>query len=66
MKVFCFVEGANPRGGGLGLVGVPIISKSLADRGHEVFLHVAGRVIPGADPFIQPDVNWTLHPKSEA
>jgi glycosyltransferase involved in cell wall biosynthesis len=66
VKVFSFVEGANPRGGGLGLVGVPRISKSLADRGHEVVLNVAGRVIPGADQLIQPDVNCALHPKSEA
>jgi glycosyltransferase involved in cell wall biosynthesis len=64
MKVFSFVEGANPRGGGLGLVGVPRISKSLADRGHEVVLNVAGRVIPGVDR-IQPDANYALHAKGE-
>ena len=66
MKVISFVEGANPRGGGLGLVGVPRISKSLADRGHEVVLNVAGRAVPGADPFIMPNANCALHPQRKA
>jgi glycosyltransferase involved in cell wall biosynthesis len=65
VKVISFAEGANPRGGGLGLVGVPGISKSLADRGHEVVLKVAGRVIPGAEHFMRPNVNRELQPKSE-
>ena len=66
MKVISFVEGAKAPKGGLGLVGVPGITESLADRGHEAVLNVAGRVIPGADQFIQADVNCSLHQKSGA
>ena len=66
MKVFSFVEGANSRRGGLGLVGAPGITKSLADRGHQVVLIVAGRVSPGAEQFVQPDLSSALRQKSGA
>jgi glycosyltransferase involved in cell wall biosynthesis len=56
VKVFSFVEGANPRRGGLGLLGVPNIEKSLAERGHQVVLNIGGRVSPGAEQFVQPDI----------
>jgi len=64
VKVLSFVEGANPRRGGLGLVGVPNIVRSLAERGHQVVLNVAGRVSPGAERFVQPDINTALQQKS--
>lgn len=57
MKVLSFVEGANPHKGGLGLVGVPMIAKSLADRGHEEVLVIGGRINPGRESFVQPDVD---------
>ena len=66
MRVLSFVEGANARRGGLGLVGVPKIAESLADRGHQVVLNVAGRVAPGAERFVQPGVNSALHQESGA
>jgi glycosyltransferase involved in cell wall biosynthesis len=66
VKIFSFVEGANPRRGGLGLVGGPWITKSLADRGHQVVLIVAGRVSPGAEQFVQPDLSSALRQKSGA
>lgn len=66
MKVLSFVEGAHPRRGGLGLVGVPKITKSLADRGHQVVLNVGGRVSPGAERFVQLDINSALRQKSGA
>lgn len=53
MRALAFITGANPKRGGLGSVGVPGICKALADRGHHVELHVAGRIIPGAEPFVR-------------
>lgn len=64
MKILNFVEGVNPRKGGLGLVGVPMIVKSLADRGHQVVLIIGGRVNPGRERFVQPDINTALQQKS--
>ncbi len=52
MRALVFIAGANPRRGGLGSVGVPGICKALADRGHHVELHIAGPIIPGAEPFV--------------
>jgi glycosyltransferase involved in cell wall biosynthesis len=60
MRVFSFVEGANPRRGGLGLVGVPWIAKSFAERGHQVVLNLAGHPNPGAEHWVQPDVPTAL------
>jgi glycosyltransferase involved in cell wall biosynthesis len=50
----------------LGVPGVPEVSESLANRGNQVVLNVAGRVSPGANQFVQPDVNSALHQKSGA
>lgn len=66
MKILCFAEGANLRSGRLGLVGVPQITKSLADRGHQVVLIIGGRVSPGAEQFVQPGVESALRQKSGA
>ena len=57
MKVLTFITGASPKRGGLGSVGVPGICKALADRGHHVELHVAGQIIPGAEPFVRRSAN---------
>ena len=64
MKAFSFVEGANPRRGGLGIVGVPNIEKCLAERGHQVVLNVGGRVGPDGEQFVQPDITTALSQKS--
>jgi glycosyltransferase involved in cell wall biosynthesis len=64
MKVLSFVEGANPRKGGLGLVGVPMIARSLADRGHQEVLVIGGRVNPGRESFVQADVDSALKQRS--
>lgn len=64
MKVFSFVEGANPRKGGLGLVGVPMIAKSLVDRGHQEILVIGGRFNLGRETFVQPDVSTAIHKRS--
>ena len=66
MKVFSFVEGAYPHRGGLGLVGVPHITRSLAEQGHQVVLNIGGRVSLGAERFVQSDVGNALHQKSGA
>jgi glycosyltransferase involved in cell wall biosynthesis len=64
VKILSFVEGANPRKGGLGLVGVPMIAKSLADRGHQEVLVIGGRVNPGREPFVQPDIATAAQKKN--
>jgi glycosyltransferase involved in cell wall biosynthesis len=66
MKILSFVEGANPRRGGLGLVHVPMIVKSLVDRGHEGVLVIGGRVNPGREHLVQPDVDRAIQQKSGA
>jgi glycosyltransferase involved in cell wall biosynthesis len=66
MKVFSFAEGANPRKGGLGLVGVPWIAKSVAERGHQVVLNIAGYPNPGTEKWVQPDVRTALECKMGA
>jgi len=45
MKIVSFVEGAYERAGGLGLVGLPPLCKSVADRGHDVTLVIGGKPI---------------------
>ena len=64
MKVLSFVEGANLHKGGLGLVGVPMIAKSLADRGHQGVLVIGGRVNPGREAFVKPDVATSTKERS--
>jgi glycosyltransferase involved in cell wall biosynthesis len=44
VRIAGFVEGAWPPQGGLGLVAVPRIFESIAERGHEATLLVGGRV----------------------
>jgi len=63
MKIFSFVEGANPRKGGLGLVGVPWIAKGVAERGHQVVLIIADYPISGVERWVQPDVCTALERK---
>jgi len=48
------------------LVGVPNIVRSLAERGHQVVLNVGGRMSPGGERFVQPEVNSALCRKSGA
>jgi glycosyltransferase involved in cell wall biosynthesis len=52
MRILSFVEGADPRFGGMGLVGVPYICQALADRGHRVVLNIAGPPTPGTEQFL--------------
>jgi glycosyltransferase involved in cell wall biosynthesis len=66
VRVVGFAEGASVRKGGVGLVGVPWISKSLADRGHQVVLNVAGRVSPGAERFVCVDPERAMRQPSGA
>lgn len=66
MKILSFVEGASVRKGGVGLVGVPWIAKSLADRGHQVVLSVGGRVSPGAERFVCADFERAIRQPSGA
>lgn len=51
MKIIAFSEGANPRKGGLGLVGVPMLLASTAARGHDVCLLLVGAINPGRENF---------------
>ena len=51
MKIVSFVEGANPKRGGVGIFSVPIISKSLSKRGHDVRLVTGGAVNPGYEKY---------------
>ena len=60
MKIFSFADGANPRKGGLGLVGVPWIAKSVAERGHQVVLNIGGYPNPGIEHLIKPDIRTAL------
>jgi len=66
LKILSFVEGASVRKGGVGLVGVPWIAKSLADRGHQVVLNVGGRVSPGAERFVCADLERAIRQPSGA
>jgi len=63
MKIFSFVEGANPSRGGVGLVGVPWIAKSVAERGQQVVLNIAGYPNPGTEHWVQPDIRTALNCK---
>ena len=48
MKVAGFVEGARTESGGVGLVGVPLIHRALARRGHQDLLAIGGLPMPTA------------------
>jgi glycosyltransferase involved in cell wall biosynthesis len=60
VTIASFVEGATRRKGGLGLVGVPLILKSAAERGHHAVLMIAGHPMPGREKFIVDDVQSAL------
>ena len=60
MKILSFVEGANPNKGGMGIGGVHGILDSLARRGHEVVLNIAGIPNPGTEHWAQLDVRSVL------
>lgn len=60
MRILSFVEGTNSSKGGFGLVGVPWIANSLAKRGHQVVLNLAGSPNPGSEHWVQPDVASAL------
>src|SRR5438477_2005612 len=64
MKIFSFAEGANPRAGGMGLVGIPWICKSLADQGHHVILNLGGHATPGSEQFVCSNPAKALSEKS--
>jgi glycosyltransferase involved in cell wall biosynthesis len=53
MKILSFVEGADPRSGGMGLVGVPYICLALAEQGHRVVLNIGGHTTPGTEKFLR-------------
>ncbi len=61
MRVVSFVEGARLGSGGVGLVGVPSIARSIAERGHHVVLVVAGDIMPGAERFGQSSPDCIFH-----
>jgi len=63
MKIFSFVEGANPHRGGMGIGGVHGIMRSLARRGHEVILNIGGSPNPGTEHWIQPYIRTALECK---
>ena len=60
MNVIGFVEGARAESGGFGLIGVPRIHDSLANRGHHDVLAIGGMAIPSAKAFLCNDVGAIL------
>jgi glycosyltransferase involved in cell wall biosynthesis len=55
MKIVMVSEGARFDMGGVGLVAVPQIARTLAALGHHVVLEIFGPVIPGAEDFVTDD-----------
>jgi glycosyltransferase involved in cell wall biosynthesis len=66
LRILSFAEGASVRKGGVGLVGVPWIAKSLADRGHQIVLNLGGRVSPGGERFVCADLERAIRQPSGA
>src|SRR5437868_6512314 len=60
MTITSFVEGATVRKGGIGIVGVPVILGSTANRGHRIVVMMAGPPILGREEFVTPDVESAL------
>jgi glycosyltransferase involved in cell wall biosynthesis len=60
MKIVSLVEGAVASKGGIGIVGVPLAMRSLAERGHQIVLLVSGGVSPGTEGFVTKDVCTAL------
>jgi len=58
MKIISFVEGPRASAGGIGLIGVPPLYKSLMDQGNRVLLIAGGR------PFLDSD-RWVCQSASE-
>lgn len=56
MKIFSFVEGANPCRGGTGIGGVHEIMSSLARCGNDVVLNISDLHNPGTEHYVQPDI----------
>ncbi len=55
MNIVLVSEGARLEMGGIGLVAVPNIARTLADLGHLVTLEIFGPPIPGSEPFATHD-----------
>jgi glycosyltransferase involved in cell wall biosynthesis len=66
MKVIGFVEGARAETGGFGLIGVPWIHQSFANRGYHDVLIIAGKAIPSAEPFLRRNVEEIYRASSAA
>ena len=56
MRVLGFCEGARADSGGIGLIGVPLIHRALADRGHQDALVVGGHPMPSAYGMLSPSL----------
>lgn len=55
MRIVQCTEGARADAGGLGLVAVPQIARTLAARGHAVVVETFGPLIPGSESFATSD-----------
>ena len=51
MKMVNFVEGAMPRKGGIGIVGIPVILGGTASRGHQIVVIMSGPPLPGREEY---------------
>ena len=47
MKIISFVEGANPKYGGVGIFSTPVISRYLSERVHDVRVVIGGAINTG-------------------
>ena len=56
MRVLGFCEGVQRETGGMGLAGVPLIHRALADRGHCCALAVGGQPMPSARPALRESI----------
>jgi len=60
LNIINFAEGAMPRKGGIGIVGIPVIMGSTAATGHRVIVLLAGPPIPGREEFVCPGAEEAL------
>ena len=60
------LKGARAESGGFGLIGVPWIHKSFANRGYHDVLIIAGKAIPSAEPFLRGNVGEIFRSSSAA
>ena len=56
MRVLGFCEGARADTGGIGLIGVPLIHRALADQGHHDALVVGGQPMPSGPPTVPASI----------